>query len=361
MKDINKELAPAIFAVKNDYHIMMYPSAQCLMWVKVGDKTYYDENNGILRSVTTVHRVIVPMEELDKAKKYTLCIRYVIDRKPYFPELEDLQEKEFEFRPVTDKKGIRAYNISDTHNWPEGAIAAANHAGDIDFLILSGDIPDYNSEPERCITIYELAGNIAKGNIPTVFVKGNHDLRGLYAEKYFECTPTDNTRSYYTFKIGNIWGMVLDCGEDKLDSHEEYGGTVCCHDFRLRQTEYFRQVVESKEYLAPDIKHRLVLCHVPFTFKWEEPFDIEDDIYNEWTKLINQINPKMFLCGHTHKAEVVYPEDEKNYRKVGCPTVVGSLVRYKEYFAGALIEFNDDKIDIVFNDMYDEIVGKATL
>ena len=71
------ELAPAVFAVNQDYHIMLYPSRPCLMWVKVGDKIYYDESNGILRSCTAVHRVIVPMQELDEAKKYVVCLRYI--------------------------------------------------------------------------------------------------------------------------------------------------------------------------------------------------------------------------------------------------------------------------------------------
>ena len=75
------KIAPAVFAVNHDYQIMMYTDDQCLMWVKVGDKTYYDEDNGILRSCTKVHRVIVPMEELDAAKSYTVCLRYIINRK----------------------------------------------------------------------------------------------------------------------------------------------------------------------------------------------------------------------------------------------------------------------------------------
>lgn len=47
--------------------------------------------------------------------------------------------------------------------------------------------------------------------------------------------PGDDGRSYYTFKVGCIWGILVDTGEDKEDSHAEYGGIICCHDFRLEQ------------------------------------------------------------------------------------------------------------------------------
>ena len=34
-----------------------------------------------------------------------------------------------------------------------------------------------------------------------------------------------------TFRLGNLWGILLDCGEDKNDDRPEYGGTICCHAF----------------------------------------------------------------------------------------------------------------------------------
>lgn len=53
------------------------------------------------------------------------------------------------------------------------------------------------------------------------FSRGNHDMRGKLSEKMQTYTLTDNGNSYYSFQIGALWEMVLDCGEDKADSHEE--------------------------------------------------------------------------------------------------------------------------------------------
>lgn len=52
-----------------------------------------------------------------------------------------------------------------------------------------------------------------------------------------------NGDSYYTFRLGKIWGMALDCGEDKMDKDPEYGSTICCHAFRQQETAFIRQVI----------------------------------------------------------------------------------------------------------------------
>ena len=78
------KLNPAVFAVDKNYQIMIPCEKACLFSVKVGDKYYYDESNGIMRSRNEIHRVEVPMSELDDAKEYTVCIPPVIERKQSF-------------------------------------------------------------------------------------------------------------------------------------------------------------------------------------------------------------------------------------------------------------------------------------
>lgn len=80
---------PAVFAVKNDYQIMVPVKSDLLFWVTVDGKNYYDHSNGIIRSSTRMHRVNVPMCALDKTGEYTVTYRKIIDRKPYFAETEE--------------------------------------------------------------------------------------------------------------------------------------------------------------------------------------------------------------------------------------------------------------------------------
>ena len=358
------KIAPAVFAVNHDYQIMMYTDDQCLMWVKVGDKTYYDEDNGILRSCTKVHRVIVPQTELDAAKSYTVCLRSIINRKPYFPEIEPVQEFSYEFRPVESGKTVRAYHIADAHNWAEGPIAAAKTYGDIDFLILNGDIPDHSGTVEKCVTIYELAAAVTGGNIPVVFARGNHDLRGLMAEKLSEHTPSDNGKTYFTFRLGGIWGIALDCGEDKEDDHPEYGGTLCCHVFRQREAEFMRNLAAraNEEYLAEGVTHRIVVCHNPFTLHHPDPFNIESELFDEWTRILSdEIKPDALISGHMHTMHIIRPGDEEDKRGQKFPVVIASAKNGQEYFAGGGFAFDEEGIQVTFTDNKGAVIREERL
>ena len=83
---------PAVFAVGNEYQIMVEVERESLFWVQVGSETYYDASNGIMNSLSNLHRVKLPMRVLDEAKCYTVCIKPIIERKPYFTETEDIKE-----------------------------------------------------------------------------------------------------------------------------------------------------------------------------------------------------------------------------------------------------------------------------
>ena len=119
---------PAIFAVDKYYEIMMPVEKESLFFIKVGDKYYYDESNGIMRSRNDIHRVKVPMNALDEIKEYTVCIRPIIERKPYRSETKEVVSKTYKFYPLPEKN-IRAYHISDAHNSVKEPVKAAETFG----------------------------------------------------------------------------------------------------------------------------------------------------------------------------------------------------------------------------------------
>ena len=358
---------PAVFAAGENYHIMVPVSCQVLMWAKVGDEEYYDEDNGIMRSDVDVHRMIVPKDELDKARKYTICVRKIIERKPYFTETEDAQFFDYEFKPV-EGENVRAYHISDAHSMVDLPVSAAKAYGDIDFLILNGDIPNHSGDVENIFTVYEIIEKLTAGKIPVVFARGNHDMRGVCAEHFAEWTPNNNGATYYTFRLGNIWGLILDCGEDKLDTSNEYGYTVSCHAFRKRQTKFIKSVIENaeKEYNADGVKHKLIISHHPFTKKMNEPFNIEEDTYTEWAKLIkDNIKPDVMICGHLHKLAIFEVGSEEDAFGQPCKVVIGShpLANHlrdtdETWFKGTGFSFENDKIEATFTKSTGEILEK---
>lgn len=341
---------PAVFAVDDTYQIMVPVTEECLMWVKVGDEEFYDDSNGILRSKVSTHRITVPAKTLDTAKEYTIFSRKIIERKPYFSEVEDIIQKTYRFYPVPEKNA-KTYHIADAHNYVKEPIATLRlyeeKFGEIDFLIMNGDLPDDSGRIENFDNIYKIADLAVKGEKPIVFSRGNHDTRGIFAENIADHTPTDNGKSYFTFRLGAIFGIILDCGEDKPDDHEAYGYTICCSDFRRRQIKFLEKIMAEKEFENPAYKTRMVVSHVPFTMRQKPPFNIEEDTYTEWAKILkNGFKPDLMLCGHMH-GDFVLSEIGSENDNFGqpCPVVIAShCPRGDSGHLGCGIEFSDDGI-----------------
>jgi len=361
------DYTPAVFAVNNEYQIMLPVKKPCTFWIKIGSRCFYDDSNGIMRSNTDIHRVSIPIDLLDSEKKYSVCYQVVEERKPYFSTMGEIEEIEFIFHPVK-QENIRIYHISDAHGMADSVIKAAKtfikYKGGIDLLILNGDILDHSGSKSNFMIIYNIITNITHGEIPVVFSRGNHDLRGFCAENISEYTPTRFGYSYYSFRVGNLWGLSLDCGEDKTDDNEEYSGTICCHDFRLKETEYIKSIIKNadKEYNQKGVEHRIIISHIPFTYINEEPFDIEKELYKEWVILINEhIKPEYMLSGHLHIVDIDKPDSERDSFGMNFPVIVGSKIDFEtKYFIGCGLICSKEGTTVIFND-HNKIISEEQL
>lgn len=349
-KEILRTL-PAVFAVENEYQIIVPVLRECLLWVRVGEMEYYDEANGIMRSLSEFHRVSVPQAALDEAKAYTVCVRPIIERKPYYTESEEPVEFTYEFIPIPEKN-VRAYHIADAHNKIAEPVNAAKAFGAIDFLILNGDVIDHSGDPTKFYNVYEICERLTEGKKPIVFSRGNHDMRGVCAEKFLEYTPNSKGNTYYTFRLGTIWGIILDCGEDKADHNVEYAHTVACYGFRRRQTAFLKQVIANAkgEYQQEDVKTKLVISHVPFSHVDVPPFAIEQDVYSEWSRLLREyVKPDVMICGHVHGLHIWEKGGDHDDLGQPCTVVIGSNVG-EDYYAGCGYVFMENGIEVVFTD-----------
>ena len=349
--------SPAVFVVGNDYQIFIPVAESCLMWVRVGEREFYDHSNGVMRSDTSLHRITVPMKMLDREGKYTVCLRKMIERLPYFSKTGDVEEVEYPFYPLPEDT-FRIFHIADAHGMVSAPVLAAKRFeaeyGKINALFLNGDVINHSGSLENFDTFFEICEGITAGSLPVVFSRGNHDTRGIYAEKIADYSPTRVGYSYFSFRLGSLWGLVLDCGEDKDDSHPEYGNTNCCHAFRAEQTEYVESIVKnaSYEYEAEGVKNRIVMAHVPFSHRFSAPFNIEEDTYTYWCRLLREhIKPEVMICGHTHKLSVSMPGDETDALGAPCPVVVASEPSLKAgTFIGGGFIFDNGTVRVVFCD-----------
>ena len=345
-------LNPTVCPVRDTYQIMVPVSCEIFLSVKIGENEYFSHVNGIRVSTAPIQRITVPMDELDKAKKYTLVCRKVIKRKAYFTETEDAYELEYDFRPVEKTEGIEIYHISDVHGWADNAIAAAQLLKKkYDVLILNGDIAEHSDTVEDLMVAYKIASAITKGEYPCVISRGNHDLRGNYAEKLADFMPGDNGKSYYTFRLGCMWFILTDTGEDKNDCHEAYGYSIACHQFRREETKMIEETIKNEEYKGDGIKYRFIISHVPFTTPKNEPFNIESDLFKKWSQLLkDHVKPQLMICGHEHKTYISYPGDEQDALGHPCTVLIGSDVDYEgAYYTGTGLTVNESGANVIFN------------
>ncbi len=347
------KFAPAVFAAGNTYQIFARVTADCAFAVDVAGTVYYDHANGVKRTATRIHSVCVPRQALDDAGEYTVILEPLIKRLAYRSRFGESVRVAYEFRPVPEGP-INIYHISDTHGRAEHAVRSAKKFAvekPIDLLILNGDIVNSSERVSDFDTVYRLTDRITGGSLPVICSRGNHDLRGFAAEKMGEYIPTVDGKTYYTLRVGNLWALVLDCGEDKDDSHAEYGGANCCHQFRVEQTAFLENVIKNaaREYNAPGVKHKIVVVHNPFTHIDKAPFNIESEIYDQWCLLLRErIRPDLIFAGHYHQCFVSNPGDAFDSRGQSCPVIVGSRPEGIAAFTGCGVTIGDGAPEIGF-------------
>lgn len=349
---------PTVCAAGDNYIIITPVKYKALLGVRVGEREYWSSSNGVKVSDTKFHRVPVPARELDSAGAYTVLYRRMIKRLSYYPPTGRQQEFEYAFTPVPADRPPRIYHVADTHGLNKEPIELAKTHGNIDLLVLNGDIADASDTEAMLLNHYIITSGITGGQIPCVISRGNHDLRGRLAEKLERYMPVSDGKFYYTFRAGAVWGMVLSTGEDKPDGNAEYGGTICCHDYRIEETAFIKDVIKraESEYGAPGVSYRLIISHVPFSATDKPPFDIEQELFGEWCSLLKEhVRPDLMLCGHYHRNAVIMPGDEYDDKGQPCPVIWASELNKKEgRFSSAMIELDGDKAHITFDFTYKE-------
>ncbi|MBR5742296.1 MAG: metallophosphoesterase, partial [Clostridia bacterium] len=330
-----------------------------LAWVKVGGETVSEDDNGNIRSDKTAHKIFVEKELLEKAGGYTVRFTRCLQRKPYFPETGESFEKSYSFRPVEKRDGVRLFMLCDSHSMIDGPVKTGGFFRDgFDALILNGDIPDHSGTFEHLLTIPAITSPLTRGEIPVICARGNHDARGEAALAFSDFVATDEGRLYFTFRLGPIWGVVLDCGEDKPDDHPEYGGMAHFDPYRAAQTRFLRRIAAEpeREYAAPGVRYRIAVSHVRPDLYSDEYFARH---YREWVSLLNGMGIDLMLCGHEHKRGFLPAGRETPLGRILYPVVLGGAYttaadaegrRVRLNSEGTALTFRGGKIKVEFTD-----------
>lgn len=312
---------PSVFVIGKEYEILINVNQNGLCAIEIDGVSYYEDNAGALSTEKTYAKIRVPQSVLNAARGYTVSYRRSVNRRAYFSELGPKECEHFPFKPLEKEEDIHIYHVSDVHYAFEQAVQMASFFGEaLDLLVVNGDIGEVETE-DNYFEVCRFVGEIAHGEIPVVFVRGNHDTRGHLAERFTDFFPANGKQTYYSFELGCLRGIVLDCGEDKPDASEEYGGVNDFEGFRRRETAFLESLVPAEGKLTFAVSH---ICPAQNTRERGVIFDIEDEVYRIWNDELARLGVRFMLSGHIHKTYILEPNDERSLRPHSYPVVVGS-------------------------------------
>lgn len=299
-----------VYAVEDEYQIVFSTSDSAVAWVEIDGERYYDLYAGSMRSADKVHKVTVPQRVLDEAKGYTVCAQQMIYRGPFGGYKGETIWRNYEFRPVDTSDGIQHVALSDVHEAVEAATAAATTRSNTDFVVLIGDLVSMVETEKDAQLANELAHGITKGEIPVIYARGNHEIKGEYAEVLYKYVGSKNQEFYYWVTLGqDIFAVVLDVGEDHEDDWWEYYGTAQFDLYRDAQTEMLEEILAEGDY--KNYRYRMGICHIPVNYVGSKGYFA--DFCDSTTALLNELDVDICLSGHKHVMWPMLPGQVEPY------------------------------------------------
>ena len=287
-----------VYAVEDDYQIVFSTSDSAIAWVEIDGQCYYDLYAGSMRSADKVHKIEIPQSVLDEAGGYMICAKQMIYRGPFGGYTGETISQTYAFRPVDSSDGLNHIAISDVHEAKDAAITAATGRDDTDFIVLLGDLVSMVETEADAQMANAIAHGITKGEIPVIYARGNHEIKGEYSELLYKYVGSKNQEYYYTVTLGDdeVFAVVLDLGEDHEDDWWEYYGTAQFDLYRAAQTGMLEETMGSGEY--ENYRYRMMICHIPVVHVDKNGYF--EQFRNEWTAILNEMDMDIGLSGHKH-------------------------------------------------------------
>ncbi len=300
---------PVVYAVEDNYQIVFGTSAEALGWVEIDGVKYTDTYAGSEKSFTKVHKIEVPMKVLDEAKGYKIYSQKFFYRGPFGAIKDVVISESYNFKGVDASDGkIDYYAMADIHMELDGTLKACDYNKDKEFLVLAGDIISFINTHDDAFYTGKVAHEITKGEMPVVYARGNHEIKGDYSEEFYKYVGSKNEDFYYNFYFDNIYGMVLDLGEDHDDDWWEYYETAHFAEYQKEQAKWLENELkldEENKYCYKNYDYRMLVCHIPVNYINSRKNHTE--IKKELTTLLNQFDLDISLSGHQHDLWVFEP------------------------------------------------------
>lgn len=231
------------------------------------------------------------------------------------------KKKPYEFKtyPVKPRE-ITFLVLNDIHERPQFMKELCKNVDlkKLDFVLLNGDMSNRIRSQKHIMDAYlDTCVSMFATDVPLFFNRGNHELRGEFADYLNRYFPTNNGKYYRLQHVASVDFLFIDSGEDKPDADLEYCGIVECDQYREEQERWLRSLQEEKKIGKYPI---VVFSHMPPTLKnWHGPLHMQETLTPE----LNKMNVSVMLSGHLHRFDYQEPNEVINF-----PNLVNSNNTY---------------------------------
>ena len=231
------------------------------------------------------------------------------------------KKKPYEFKtyPVKPRE-ITFLVLNDIHERPQFMKELCKNVDlkKLDFVLLNGDMSNRIRSQKHIMDAYlDTCVSMFATDVPLFFNRGNHELRGEFADYLNRYFPTNNGKYYRLQHVAGVDFLFIDSGEDKPDADLEYCGIVECDQYREEQERWLRSLQEEKKIRKYPI---VVFSHMPPTLKnWHGPLHMQETLTPE----LNKMNVSVMLSGHLHRFDYQEPNKIINF-----PNLVNSYSTY---------------------------------
>ncbi|MDR2091526.1 MAG: metallophosphoesterase [Clostridiales bacterium] len=299
---------PVVLDIGNDkYSVVFATNALSQGFVEYetagGEKgTVYAVENGY-KAQGKIHAVKLPREKLDKGGKYKVGSTRVLDRVAHGGDLgKTIKSIEYTFKSDSTTTDQHILAASD---WHEEMVllgqAASMFGGRADLALFMGDYADFYVNEDQIVEyILKGAHAMTKGEIPGIFVRGNHEVR---ADEKIEDLGLKFglDKLYYQVKRGNNLFTIFDTAESEDGDQWEHDGFYDMLPYFNEELEWFENVVENYENDPDPCKtsvNNIILMH-DRDFTGEQD-DEHRQVVDRFKALTARFDVDFSVHGHSH-------------------------------------------------------------
>jgi Metal-dependent hydrolase len=199
--------------------------------------------------------------------------------------------------PSPNSNEFTALIFNDLHQHKETFKALMKQVKDVkyDFVVMNGDIlDDIHTAKQATNFLNIIIEGVDGAEHPIFFLRGNHEIRDAYSIEMHQHFDYPNGLTYGAISWGDTRLVMLDCGEDKVDSHPVYYGLNDFSKLRQDQVDFMKKEFASKEFKKA--KKRVLIHHIPMWGNYEPNLCFE-----LWEPLLRKAPFDISINAHTHE------------------------------------------------------------